>query len=302
MAILTAWIAGKGLDLSQEALGSVLGIPTFDGVARERLATIEQKLDTLIRAPFRQAQFYLRERDFASAKNKLIEAISHDEFDLSAQFLYSLILCWTGNAELGLFYLEELVHKFGPHPALIPAEIRDIFAEYITDVQPLRSIAPFKLDMDSRAYYAAEVRCTLSGIVILWRPHPGTEYGGGWIIKVYNWPQIFVYDWNGAVKFKIDAHSTRTIAGVTNRFLVLRRTDGLLFTRDAIEVLRITDGALVSTATTQQDIESTFNFDTRISLVVRSDRPVVPSTHHFAGARIAIVDGGARVEVTPVST
>src|SRR5437660_4186135 len=140
MGLFTNWAMNRGLSLTESALRSVLGVSSFEAMVSEKIDTINQKLDILIGAPFRQAKFHLIEGSIEKSKDKLIEAMSLNELDLPAAALYTILLFKSGNVSLALDYSELLIRKFGPHGELVSKELIDVYKSHIRETRPLQAV------------------------------------------------------------------------------------------------------------------------------------------------------------------
>lgn len=180
MGVLVTWAATQGLNLGASLIGGLLGKASPDSMILEKLDLIDHKLDMLLAAPYRQAQMHFREGNLEKTKDKLIEAISLDEFDLPALAMYALLLCRTGNTDLAVDYFERLLRQFGPHVGIVPSEIVTAYRRYLYEREPLRAIQQFHIERPDRAWtsYPTEIRCFLSGFVVSWEAKPGTRGGG----------------------------------------------------------------------------------------------------------------------------
>ncbi len=245
MGIFVIWAGNRGLNLTEQFLRDALGLPAFETVVSEKLDIINQKLDILIESPFRQARMHLLEGNIEKCKDKLIEAISLNELDLPAITLYSMLLYKSGNIPLALNYFEEIIRKFGLHSELFSPKMIEICGEYVNEDKPLQNIQPVELKPDDYALYPAEINCSLSSIIINWKPKKGQEMRGG---GTYTPPEviserIILYDWAGR---KIKELKYYSIIAFTDEYLVVSFKKGIFFTKEIIEVYRTKDGSKVN--------------------------------------------------------
>lgn len=300
VGVLAGWVAQQGLNATQAVLLEALGIPTIESAIYDKLSVIEHKLDVLIRAPFRQAQFYLRERNYDKAKDKLIEAMSFDDFDIPARYLYALILCRLGETTLGVECFDHLVAEFGPHPDLVPATIAQIYVEHVQRKQPLRHVVPFTLDMVG-PFRVAEVRCSLAGLAVLWVPIPGKETASSvHVPRVIYFPTIVTYGWNGLEQSRFEPRAEMQFVGITEGYLIVRHNTGIFFKNFVPEVLRL-DGSRprLPARITDTDINAIFTFDSNLSLEVRASWPAPRTVHHYGGIQLIIEESGTIIRVQP---
>jgi hypothetical protein len=290
MGILVNWVANQGLSLGQDLFIEMLGLPSFEARVSEELERINQKLDILIEAPFRQARMHYLEGNIDKAKERLIEAISLNEFDLPSKAMYCRLLCESGNLALAVDYFEEIVRQFGPHVEAVPKSICNFYARYLVEERPLRATPQFSVDLgrrDSYYYRPVIIVCTLSCIVVRWesgsRPAwVGGTYTGGHSLL----PKVTVYDWSGKLVMEAYANYS-TMLAVSEEYLVIAKEVGF-FSRSKIEVFRTRDGSRVALPhpLSAAHVAELFYPDQRFSFHVKSEWPSPSFDFTFSGARV----------------
>lgn len=293
MGIFLNWAANKGMDYTKGSFTEMIGFPSFEAVISEKLDIINQKLDVLIQAPFRQAKMHLLEGNLDKCKDKLIEAISVNEFDLPAIALYSLLLFKSGNIPLALEYFEQIIKKFGPHKNLLSDKIVDIYSDYLNNEKPLRKIKPFIIKLDSYRWYPVEINCSLSSIVIHWKPkdrHSWEDIGGS--RGYHRHPRYTIHDWKGNVLFDNESYDwiNSQIAIVTEEYLVIEIEKGLFFKTKQKKIFRVKDGYEVFCpyAISSEQFFKLFLVDKRFVSKIKSVSETAPADLSFGGAHISL--------------
>lgn len=297
MGVVLGWAANKGLDLGENLFRELIGLKSFEAMLTEKLDLINQKLDILIGAPFRQARMHLVEGNIEKCKEKLIEAISLNEFDLPSMVLYSFLLYKSGNPSLALDYFEEVIRKFGPHPEIVPKEITGVYCQYLTEEKPLKKIRPFELCAEkhmkgpSTAIYPTEVYCTQSSIITVWKDRYYDVSGDGSFFgrPIRATPRIIVCDWSGSEIMNFQDFNPSILA-FTEEYLAIMLESVKLWHK-VIKVFRIRDGSevMLPFAITSDQVKRLFYMDHRL----RAEQQVAwaPDVKlYFGGAEISIND------------
>lgn len=289
MAIIATWAATRGLQLGEKAVLNMLGWPSFEQVVSEKLDIIDQKLDILIQAPFRQARMHFLEGNIEKCKDKLIEAISLNELDLPATFFYSLLLYESGNISLALDYFELVIRKFGPQREIVSDNVIQIYTDYINEDKPLGKIQSFCIP-DKQIYYPAEITCNLSSIIIKWKPKEGYQMTDSVHFPMPRSPSISVYDWAGNWIKDFSLDDSGSISAFTPEYLVISYQPGLFFKKDVIEIFRTKDGSKVNVpfTITAEGVAKLFHSDPSSTLNILCSKTFSTKVS-FAGAVIKII-------------
>lgn len=218
MNFISEWLVGKGLDASASMINKVLQIENSVARIETELATVNDKLDTLITAPYKQALLHWQEGEVEKCKDKLIEAISLDELDISAHHLYIQILIYLEKYIPALDQYWALMDKFGLRDDLVPRLLIDIYKEYLSTIKvnSVKGKYPLTVNLSGYIQNAAASR---RGIVYRWcnAADPGNTH-------FFEENGISVIDWNGNQLFSIKQGwftGKPEIAIATNEFVVV---------------------------------------------------------------------------------
>lgn len=184
MIKLTDWMASKGLVLAEGAIRAALDVPSFESLVKDELRLINNKLDVLLNAPYKQALMHLKEGELEKCKNKVIEAVTLNDLDLPARILYIYLLRYEEKYELALEYYWDLMERFGFRLDLIPAPILKMYSDWYFQpaMKDLNAITQERDSIFGRKggayhegdnFYPRDIWCTPDQMVILWRSDRG---------------------------------------------------------------------------------------------------------------------------------
>jgi hypothetical protein len=293
MGLILVWAANKGLNLGESLFRELIGLKSFETILSEKLDLINQKLDILIGAPFRQARMHLLEGNIEKCKEKLIEAISLNEFDLPSMVLYSFLLYKSGNSSLALDYFEGIIRKFGPHPEITPKEITEVYCQYLVEEKPLRMIQGFDICAENnmndtdKVIYPTDIYCTQSSIITIWKTMLDRGYGFGAQIRAT--PRVIIYDWSGREIMNFEDFDPSILA-FTEEYVAIMLASVRLW-RKVIKVFRVKDGSevMLPFSVTLEQLQRLFYIDHRL----RAEKHVTWAPNaklYFGGAEISITD------------
>ena len=222
---IAAWLAGKGLTISAEAMRRVLELPDRDSLGAE-LHDVSTKLDALIQAPFREAVFYLREGDLDRCRDRLVAAMATDQLNLAAKILYCDLMRFTGRHAVALDHYWEIAAMFGPRADVIPAELARAYAAQPFFRRPESDLVLSHED----DFYPRAVAMSRRGLGVVWEFRENVLWKV--VRKALAWPVevLTVHDWDSTIR-TVPGRDIRILA-ITDRYLVSTvsgriRVDGL---------------------------------------------------------------------------
>ncbi len=171
MSPVTQWLTTKSLDFITEYLKQSFLDKNIEGLIYQQNIEIIHNLKLLIDAPYKQAIMHLRLNEIECAKNKLIEALSMNEFDISARLLYIRVLLYLGYIQEAIEQYWKLYCDFTFDAALFPNPIYDIFNS-TNIMEPKISERDFEFrighDNDFTNYQADNLLIFARGIICSW--------------------------------------------------------------------------------------------------------------------------------------
>jgi hypothetical protein len=247
LEMISAWIASKGIALAENTVMGFLHGPDINALIKGDLETINDKLDGLIQAAFKEAIMQLREGNLVACKDKLVQAISQDELNLPAKLLYIDFLRYEGKHVLALEYYWDLIESFQLQTGLLPIPLVNAYADLITDKKPLAHRKAFNIDCHSDRYgsssgwYPNEFWCSLGGLVVLWERmfNPSIE---GLFERLFSTLlreelyQITIHSWEGEERGRWNTRHREAIQAVTTRYVAISENN------DRYVLYRLADG------------------------------------------------------------
>ncbi len=221
MQSLAAWSASQGLSIARGALGSALAGDQFEKAALDKLETVESKLDILIDAPFREAKMYLQEGDLVKCKERIVNAIAHNELNLAAQVLYCLLLIGEKKYDAALDRYGEILRRFGVHRDMIPDEVLDLFSKYSAREDLVESPKEFSV-VAGHDCYPRSAWCSPWHFASLWED---THWSSS-IFRSGRY-RLLVYDWHGVCQVSLKEKEL-SLWGITGEYALWGRTTASL--------------------------------------------------------------------------
>lgn len=212
--VISGWLAKKGIELASsrvlKSLGEVDDMATF----RKDIDDINNKLDRIIGAPFREARVLVREGEIEKAKDKAIQAFSLDPLNLPAYLLYARLLCFLGKYDVALDIYWDIVDQFTTKKDLVPSWL---FEQYIA------RLLKTKINAGKRRFryyngldfYATKVWCAEVGIAIRWRRKRKVMF----LFESEDFANSY-FTWDENVKINIPGGLG--VCAITNRYVVFK--------------------------------------------------------------------------------
>jgi hypothetical protein len=220
MDTVLSWLFNKGIEALSGVLADELerSLRTEDNVEvflRQQLADLEDKIDTVLQAPAKQALMHLKEGNLVQYRDKLIEAISHNDFDLGSLLMYINLLRREGRYCLALDYQWELMDRFGPRADIVPRPLLEVYVakqeQALVDNAKTRKWSYEEVD-----YHCREIHVSAGGVITCWvRP------ANGWQLRFSDKSLVVGLNWRGEQLFRF-ADGDPSVLNLTARYAVVR--------------------------------------------------------------------------------
>jgi hypothetical protein len=107
--------------------------PNNSSILDSRLQEMNDKLDSLISAPYKNAQLYLRTNRLDKAETELIDAIHKDPLNLMARIMLIQLLTKNEYYDEAVRQYWSILHSFGLREDIVPKWIIDLYKDYISE-------------------------------------------------------------------------------------------------------------------------------------------------------------------------
>lgn len=234
MDAIASFLLNKGLDLAVEAAKSEIMANGREQAIYRNALEINNKIDLLLEGPFKEALYYLREKNYQRAKEKLIESLSLNFYHVPTLRLLIEQYVRERKPHIALKYLDDLFEVVGFRSDIIPKRILNTYIGKLSKRKfTIANNSPSGIIL-LQYHSPSQLWFTNHGIIIEWIRDRG--YGDiSSVITATDWP-----NWDFYININ---YSFSKVVFVSEKVLAvhLREKDG----PDVFQILDITDGKII---------------------------------------------------------
>jgi hypothetical protein len=167
--LVLAWAAEKGLKIAADRLLAELLRPAnSEEVVLAEIRTISSKLDAIIDAPFKEATFHLKAGDRALGKEKLIQAVALNRYDLAARALLARLYIEDDRLDIALDLYVEMIEATGLRSDLLPLSLVEAYQAKLSEFPLAGPIIVDPVIIHIEDHHPEAIWLSQQGVAIMW--------------------------------------------------------------------------------------------------------------------------------------